>query len=184
MSLTQPSLLGTVFFQTALPCSGGFHMERRWMSLHDAVGINCKKDASSENQDSAVKYKGSGVFLDDCVCVLPDLTWLPLLGVGRKSWYIIFKYCDIGLLWSKITIFIIEITLKLLLHTKYGWNNPNWGRSGLKSPKFYFFAISGSSKFIVYTNIQIHVTSFVYTNILAACHVPNFHCKLIFFKCW
>ena len=23
------------------------------------------------------------------VCVLPDLTWLPLLGVGRKSWYII-----------------------------------------------------------------------------------------------
>ena len=27
--------------------------------------------------------------LDDCVCVLPDLTWLPLLGVGRKSWYII-----------------------------------------------------------------------------------------------
>ena len=29
------------------------------------------------------------MYLDDCVCVLPDLTWLPLLGVGRKSWYII-----------------------------------------------------------------------------------------------
>ena len=29
------------------------------------------------------------VYLDDCVCVLSDLTWLPLLGVGRKSWYII-----------------------------------------------------------------------------------------------
>ena len=28
------------------------------------------------------------MYLDDCVCVLPDLTWLPLLGVGRKSWYI------------------------------------------------------------------------------------------------
>ena len=29
------------------------------------------------------------MYLDDCVCVLPDLTLLPLLGVGRKSWYII-----------------------------------------------------------------------------------------------
>ena len=27
--------------------------------------------------------------IDDCVCVLTDLTWLPLLGAGRKSWYII-----------------------------------------------------------------------------------------------
>ena len=44
---------------------------------------------STEHQDSAVKYMGLGVYLDDCVCVLPDLTWLPLLGVGRKSWYII-----------------------------------------------------------------------------------------------
>ena len=26
--------------------------------------------------------------LDDCVCVLSDLTRLPLLGGGRKSWYI------------------------------------------------------------------------------------------------
>ena len=28
-------------------------------------------------------------FISICVCVLPDLTWLPLHGVGRKSWYII-----------------------------------------------------------------------------------------------
>ena len=185
------------------------------------------------------------MYLDDCVCVLPDLTWLPLLGVGRKSWYIIkkliithqepiegikvgillgylcnilgypskycnytskkklgrflhspcppqwiiflivisqkillnikdvefdfrigcilvlfpllwiinvqftnfgfldfqffiFKISDIGLLWSKITIFIIEISLKLHLHTKYGWNNPNSCRLSLKSPNFIF----------------------------------------------
>ena len=76
-----------------------------------------------------------------------------------KFWifdFLFFKISDIGLLWSKTTIFIIEITLKLLLHTKYGWNNLNWGRLGLKSPKLYLFAISGSSKFIAYTNIQIH----------------------------
>ena len=29
--------------------------------------------------------------IDDCLCVLPDLTWLPLLGVRRKSWYNIIK---------------------------------------------------------------------------------------------
>ena len=34
--------------------------------------------------------------------------------------FLIFKYSNIGVLWSQITIFIIEITLKLLLHTKYG----------------------------------------------------------------
>ena len=58
MSLTRPSLLGTVFFRTALPCSGGYHMEGGGMPLHDAVGINCKKGATTENQDSAVKYMG------------------------------------------------------------------------------------------------------------------------------
>ena len=58
MSLTRPSLPNTVFFRTALPCSGGDHMERGGMPLHDAVGINSKNDATTENQDSAVKYMG------------------------------------------------------------------------------------------------------------------------------
>ena len=46
----------------------------RGMPLHDAVGINCKNGATTENQGSGVKYMGSGVYLDDCVCVLSDLT--------------------------------------------------------------------------------------------------------------
>ena len=58
MSLKRPSLLVTVFFRTALPCSGDYHMEIGGMPLHDAVGINCKNGATSENQDSAVKYMG------------------------------------------------------------------------------------------------------------------------------
>ena len=33
--------------------------------------------------------KGFFDHLDDCVCVLSDLTQLPLLGGGRKSWYVI-----------------------------------------------------------------------------------------------
>ena len=58
MSLSRPSLLDTVFFWPALPCSGGYHMERGGMPLHDAIGINCKKGATIENQDSAAKYMG------------------------------------------------------------------------------------------------------------------------------
>ena len=58
MSFTQPSLLGPVFFRTALPCSGGYHMERGGMPLHDAVVINCKMDTTTENQGSAVNYMG------------------------------------------------------------------------------------------------------------------------------
>ena len=45
-------------------------MERGGMPLHDAVGINCKKGATTENQGSGVKYMGKGVHLDDCVCVI------------------------------------------------------------------------------------------------------------------
>ena len=68
MSLTRPSLLGTVFFRTALPCSGGYHIERGGMPLHDAVGINCKKGPTSESRLGCQVY-GLRAYLDDCVCV-------------------------------------------------------------------------------------------------------------------
>ena len=74
MSFTRQFLLDPVFFRTSLPYSGGYHMERGGMPLHYVVGINCKKRATTENQGSAVKYIGLGVCLDDCVCVLSDLT--------------------------------------------------------------------------------------------------------------
>ena len=38
ISFTWPFLLGPVFFRTDLPCSGGCHMERGRVPLHDAVG--------------------------------------------------------------------------------------------------------------------------------------------------
>ena len=74
MSFTLPFLLGIVFFLTALPCSGGYHLEREGRKLHDAVGINGKKAADTENQGAGVKYMGYGVYLDVCVCVLSNLT--------------------------------------------------------------------------------------------------------------
>ena len=58
LTFTLPFLLGPVFFRTALPCSGGYHKERGGMTLHDVVGINCKKGATTENQGSAVKCIG------------------------------------------------------------------------------------------------------------------------------
>ena len=58
MSFTRPFLLGTVFFLTTLPCSGGYHLERGGMTLHDVVRINCKKGTTTENQGSGVKYMG------------------------------------------------------------------------------------------------------------------------------
>ena len=45
-------------FRTTLPCSGGYHLERGGMPLHDAVGINCKKGATTEYQGADVKYMG------------------------------------------------------------------------------------------------------------------------------
>ena len=37
------------------------------MPLHDAVGINCEKGATAENQVAGVKYMGLEVNVDDCV---------------------------------------------------------------------------------------------------------------------
>ena len=58
MSFTLPFFVGTVFFRTSLPCSGGYHKEKGGMPLHDAVGVNCNKGATTENQGSGVKYIG------------------------------------------------------------------------------------------------------------------------------
>ena len=58
MSLTPPFLLGPGFFRTALPCSGGYHLEMGGMPLHYDVGINCERGAITENQGSDVKYMG------------------------------------------------------------------------------------------------------------------------------
>ena len=58
MSFKWSFLLGPVFFRTTLPCFGGYQMERGGMPLHDAVGINCKKAATTENQGSGAKYIG------------------------------------------------------------------------------------------------------------------------------
>ena len=58
------------------------------MPLHDAVVINCKKGATTEYQDADVSIWAKRCMLM-IVCVLSDLTRLPLLCGGRKSWYII-----------------------------------------------------------------------------------------------
>ena len=63
MSFTRPFLLGPLFFRTALPCSAGYHMERGGMPLHDAIWINCKQGATTENQGSG------GILMAVCVCV-------------------------------------------------------------------------------------------------------------------
>ena len=51
-------MVGPVFFLAAIPCSGGYHLDRGGMPLHDAVGINNKKFPTTENQIPDVKYIG------------------------------------------------------------------------------------------------------------------------------
>ena len=74
MNFTPTFLLGPVRFRTTLPCSGGYHLERGGMPLHDAVGINCKKGAATEHQGADMKYLDKGVYVDDNVCVI----WLDM----------------------------------------------------------------------------------------------------------
>ena len=63
-------LLGTVFFRTALSCSGGYHLKKGGMPLHNANEINCKRGATTENQGADVKYRAKDCMLMIvCVCV-------------------------------------------------------------------------------------------------------------------
>ena len=72
MSFTWPFLLCHVYIQTALPCSSGYHLKTGGMPLHDAVGVNCEKGATTENQGPDVLvYLQRGVCLMIvCVCYL------------------------------------------------------------------------------------------------------------------
>ena len=58
MSFTRSYLLGPVFSQTSLPFSGGYHLERGGMPLHEAVWINLKNGATTENQGADVRNVG------------------------------------------------------------------------------------------------------------------------------
>ena len=40
----------------------GYHLERGGMLIHDAVGVNCKKSATTENQGVGAKYMILGVY--------------------------------------------------------------------------------------------------------------------------
>ena len=81
------------------------------MPLHDAVGINCKKGATTENQGPDVKYM-------DWVCVI-SLDMTTFLGGGRKSLSIIIKTNNIVTECSyrtsdAIKLQIISIYVKIL----------------------------------------------------------------------
>ena len=77
------------------------------------------------------------MYLDDCVCVLPDLTWLPLLGVGRKSWYIIIMNFELP---------------KMSKKWSFGFFRPNLPQLGLYHP---YFVCKSSFRVISMTKIVI-----------------------------
>ena len=58
------------FGPTALPCSGGYHMERGGMPLLDAVGINCKTRELLKIKVQMSSIWAKGCMFDDCVCVI------------------------------------------------------------------------------------------------------------------
>ena len=55
---------------TVLPCSSGYHLERGGMSLHDAVGTNCKRAQLLIIKVQVSSICAKGCMLDDGVCIL------------------------------------------------------------------------------------------------------------------
>ena len=54
MSFMQPLLLGPTFFRLLSCGLMDYHLESGVMPLHGVVGVNCKKDATTENDGTAV----------------------------------------------------------------------------------------------------------------------------------
>ena len=54
----RPFLLVHELFRIAHPSSGGYHRESGVMPLHNAVGINCEKGATTENHEAGFKCMG------------------------------------------------------------------------------------------------------------------------------
>ena len=67
--------LGTL---TSVFYSSEMSSQRIYRGMKVEAARQCAKDrkktATTENQGSGVKYMGYGVYIDDCVCVLSDLT--------------------------------------------------------------------------------------------------------------
>ena len=63
-------MLGTVFFRTALPCSGGYHLEKGGMPLHDAIGINCKR------AQQKIKAQVSSIWAKGCILMIVSVCYL------------------------------------------------------------------------------------------------------------
>ena len=70
MNVHPAFLLGPVLFRTALPCTGGYHLEKGGMPLHDTVGVNCKNGATTENQGAGASIWTKRCILDDSMCVI------------------------------------------------------------------------------------------------------------------
>ena len=56
------------------PVLWGYHLERGGMSFHDALGINCKKGATTENQSQVSSIRAKGCMFDDCAYVFSNFT--------------------------------------------------------------------------------------------------------------
>ena len=78
------------------------------MPLHDTVGIKCKNRKLLKIKEQMLSIWPKACMLM-ILCVLPDLTLLPLLGGGRKSWYII---CVITI--SNIYIYINNLVTNIV----------------------------------------------------------------------
>ena len=100
MSFTRPFLLCTVFFRTALPCSGGYHMEKGGMPLHDVVGINCKKWRNYwKSRLRCQVYRLRGVSWWLCVCFIwLNTTAPPWCREKVKVYYYVLKFWSFWLL--------------------------------------------------------------------------------------
>ena len=70
LSFTRPFFLGPMFLRTALPSSGGYHLERDGMPLHDVVRVCCKNGATTDIQAQAPSIWAKGCVFDDCGCVI------------------------------------------------------------------------------------------------------------------
>ena len=112
------------------------------------------------------------------VCVLSDFTWLPLLGVGRKPWYIwLVSNWMFFNIFMKNTVVRFQLCINLLLISDY--NLAGWKSYSYLWKRLAFLHHKNSSlvNFLVYQILNNQLHFFVWKTI-------SFFYSLLFTKAW
>ena len=139
-----------------------------------------------------IKARVSSIWAKRCilmtVCVFYDLTWLPLLGVGRKSWYFFFIWVTQRTMLISMRC-IIRTIFYFLKVSKVWFDNVKWTiLSNVCNTRWLHTAVWGGHNYasvadVIVRNMFIIIIIIIINNIKMFCCISMTH-RWVYFLVW